>query len=72
MTVLMRTSRKARVWWVVAVLFTLLNLVSAVVAGVAGEVLHFAIHLVLTVAATPFVWWLAPMRRTRPAGWSQD
>lgn len=65
MTVMTRTSRGSRVWWVLALLFTLVNVAGAVWAAAAGEVMHFTIHLVLGLAAMPFVWWLAPMRRRR-------
>lgn len=65
MTVMARTTRRSIVWWVVALLFALLNVGGAVFAAMAAEVTHFALHLVLAFATAPFVWWLAPMRRRR-------
>lgn len=57
----MSTSRK--VLFVVAVLFTLLNVGGAVVAGVAGEVLHTVGHVALSALGALAVAAFAPRRR---------
>ena len=64
MTAITRSARRSRIWFLVALVFALINLAGACMAAIAGEVLHFSIHLVLFIATTPFVWWLAPRRRT--------
>ena len=58
----MPLSRK--VLLVVAVLFTLVNVGGAVVAGIAGEVMHTVVHVVLTV---PGVLGVAALARGRRA-----
>ncbi|HEV2642943.1 MAG TPA: hypothetical protein VGT98_09560 [Candidatus Elarobacter sp.] len=42
-------TRKSRIWLVVAVLFTLVNLAGGIVAAAGGEVLHASTHFVLTL-----------------------
>ena len=48
--------RRSMVWRIVAVLFTLVNLGGAVIAAVAGEGLHTALHVVLLLAGAYWVW----------------
>ena len=55
-------STRRKVLLVVAVLFTLLNLGGAVVAGVAGEALHMTGHLALAVAGAMATAVFAPRR----------
>ena len=57
------TRQRARLWLVVASLFTLINLGGAGVAAVAGEVLHTAAHIGLSLLGAYFVWRLAPRAR---------
>ena len=57
------TRQRARLWFVVASLFTLINLGGAGVAAVAGEVLHTAAHIGLSLLGAYFVWRLAPRAR---------
>jgi len=57
------TRQRAKLWLVVASLFTLLNLGAAGVAAVAGEVLHAAAHVGLSLLAAYFVWRLAARAR---------
>jgi hypothetical protein len=54
------TRRRSKLWFVVASLFTLANLGGAGMAAVAGEVLHTAVHVGLTLLGAYFVWRLAP------------
>jgi hypothetical protein len=49
-------TRRTKVWLAVAVLFTLVNLAGIPFAAVAGEVLHTAAHVVLTVLGAYWVW----------------
>ncbi len=56
-------SRKAKVWRVIAAVFTVVNAGGAAVAVLSGEPAHAAVHVVLLVA-TLLVWRL--MSRTRP------
>ena len=55
-------SRRTRIWMVVAVIFTLVNLGGAVAAAFAGEVMHAATHAGLIVATAVVVWRLVPRR----------
>ena len=55
-------TRSAKVWWVVAMLFTLVNLAGEVYAAMQWEVLHACIHAVLMLVGVYFVWRLAPGR----------
>ena len=57
------TRQRAKLWFVVASLFTLANLGGAVMAAVAGEVLHTAAHVGLSLLGAYFVWRLAPRAR---------
>ena len=57
------TRQRARLWLVAAALFTLINLGGAAVAAVAGEVLHTAAHVGLSLLGAYFVWRLAPRAR---------
>jgi len=60
MTLLM--TRRARVWQIVAVLFTLANLGGVWIAAIRGELLHTAIHGVLLLLGVYLVWRLLPRR----------
>lgn len=60
MTVLM--APRSRVWWGVAVLFTLVNLAGAGMAIAGGELLHTGIHAALALIGVSFVFGLAPRR----------
>ena len=55
-------TRRSKVWLVVASIFTLINIGSAGVAAAAGEGLHTAAHVVLTLVGAYFV-----LRLTRRA-----
>lgn len=55
-------TRSAKVWWVVAMIFTLVNLAGEVYAAMRWEVLHACIHAVLMLVGVYFVWRLAPGR----------
>ena len=57
------TRQRAKLWFIVASLFTLVNLGGAGVAAVAGEGLHTAAHVVLGLLGAYFVWRLAPRAR---------
>jgi hypothetical protein len=57
------TRQRAKLWFVVASLFTLANLGGAGMAAVAGEVLHTAAHVGLLLLGAYFVWRLAPRVR---------
>ncbi len=55
--------RSAKFWWVVAVLFTLINLGGGVFAAAfQGEPMHAGVHAGLTVLGLYLVWRLAPRR----------
>ena len=53
-------SRRAKVWRIVAALFTLINVGGAGYAAVAGEGPHAAIHVVLAVLGVYAAWRLTP------------
>jgi hypothetical protein len=55
-------TRGVKVWWVAAVLFSLVNLVAEVFAAARLEVLHACIHALLLLVGVYFVWQLAPWR----------
>jgi hypothetical protein len=55
-------TRRARIWQIVAVLFTLANLGGLWLAAVQGELLHTAIHGVLLLLGVYLVWRLLPRR----------
>ena len=57
------TRQRAKLWFVVASIFTLINVGGAGAAAVAGEVLHAAAHVVLALLGAYFVWRLAPRAR---------
>lgn len=57
------TRKRARLWFVVASLFTLANLAGAGVAAVGGEALHTAAHIGLMILGAYFAWRLAPRAR---------
>ena len=57
------TRQRAKLWFVVASLFTLVNVGGAVMAAVAGEALHAAAHVALVFVGAYFVWRLAPQAR---------
>jgi O-antigen/teichoic acid export membrane protein len=55
-------TRRSRIWLVVALLFTLLNLVAAGMAALGGELLHTCIHAALLLLGSYFVWRLGLRR----------
>ena len=57
------TRQRAKLWLVAASLFTLINLGGAGMAAVAGEALHTAAHVGLSLLGAYFVWRLAPRAR---------
>ena len=52
-------TRRTKIWWVVAVLFTLINLAGAGYAAAVGEGPHAAVHVALLVVAAYWMWRLA-------------
>jgi hypothetical protein len=54
--------RRSKIWFVVAVLFTLINLAGAAMAVYAGEAQHTALHVVLSLIGIAAVRGLAPWR----------
>ncbi len=61
MSVLMASPR-TRVWWGVAVVFTLINLAGGVWAYMMGEAVHCGIHAGLTVLGAYLSFKLVPRR----------
>jgi hypothetical protein len=57
------TRQRAKLWFVLASLFTLANLGGAAVAAVGGEGLHAAAHVALVLLGGYFVWRLGPRAR---------
>jgi hypothetical protein len=57
------TRQRAKLWFVAASLFTLINLGGAGMAAVGGGVLHTAAHVALVLLGAYFVWRLAPRVR---------
>lgn len=55
-------TRGMNVWWVVAIVLSLINLVAEVFAAARLEVLHACIHGVLLLVGVYFVWRLGPWR----------
>lgn len=55
-------SRLAKVVWVVALLFALLNLAGAIYAAVRGEPIHTGIHAGLLLLSGFVVWRITPRR----------
>ena len=55
-------TRRAKIWLVVAVLFVLVNLGGLVMAALAGELLHAALHLALGLLGAVGASRLAPRR----------
>jgi len=53
-------TRRSKVWPIVALVFTLINLVGAVYAAALGEGPHAGIHVGLTLLGAYFVWRLEP------------
>ena len=53
---------RSRVWWVMAVLFTLGNAAGVVVAAAAGEAMHAGVHAAFLLPGVYLVWRLAPRR----------
>ena len=59
---LLMTAPRTRVWWGVAVLFTLINLAGGVWAFLQGEPVHCGIHAGLTVLGAYLSFKLVPRR----------
>jgi hypothetical protein len=57
------TRQRARLWFVVASLFTLANIGGAAMAAVGAEVLHMAAHIGLVLLGAYFVLRLGPRAR---------
>lgn len=55
-------SGRAKFWWVVAVIFTFVNLFGAVYAAIMREMIHMCIHLAMLVLVAVIVWARAPKR----------
>ena len=55
-------NRRARIWLVVAVLFTIINVLGGVVAALRAELVHTGIHVALALLGEYFVWRLWPKR----------
>src|SRR5215207_7625521 len=55
-------TRRAKIWWVVAVLFTILNVVGAGYAAVQGGLLHAGVHGGLAYLGAYLIWRLSPRR----------
>jgi hypothetical protein len=55
-------TRRSKVWLVMAVLFTLVNLGGAGMAAADGELLHAGAHAALLLLGAYLVWRLAPRR----------
>ena len=53
---------RARIGLIAAVLFTLLNVVAVWYAGMQGEIVHAAGHVVLAFAGAFVAWYLSPRR----------
>jgi hypothetical protein len=60
-------TRRSRIWFVVAVLFTILNLGGAVIAAAQGEMPHAGVHVLLMLLGALVTWWLAQGRDARLA-----
>ena len=58
-------TRRSKVWLVLAVLFTFVNLAGGVFAAWAGELLHTGAHAGLMLLGASLVWRLAPRRDAR-------
>lgn len=56
------TRRSAKLWWVAAILFALVNLAGEVWAAVHFELAHACIHGLLLLFGIYLVWRLAPRR----------
>lgn len=56
-------TRRAQVWLVVVVLFLVVNLGGAVVAGMQGEVPHAGVHALLALLGAYVLWRLASASR---------
>lgn len=63
-----QVTRRSRFWFVVASVFTFINLAGAVQAVAAGEGLHAAAHVGLLIVGAYFVWRLAPGQRRQQRG----
>ena len=61
-------TRRFKIWLVVAVLFTLLNLAGGVVAAMQGEILHAGAHAGLMLLGAFAVWLLVPKRHALRIG----
>jgi hypothetical protein len=55
-------TRHSRVWWVVALVFTVGNLVAAIYSAAQAEQLHTDLHIALVLVGGYFVWRLTPKR----------
>lgn len=60
-----RAIRRSRIWWLVAVLFTLVNVGGAAIAAINGEVLHADVHGALAFVGAYFVWRFSTRRVAR-------
>lgn len=61
-------SRKSRVGFVIATVFTIVNVGGTAFAAIGGELPHAALHVALTILGAFVMWWLAPGRDTDGTG----
>jgi hypothetical protein len=61
-------TRRSKIWLVVAVLFTLVNLAGVAIAAASRELIHTCIHVALLLPGAYLVWRLAPGREARRTG----
>lgn len=55
-------AQRSRVWWMVALCFSLANLAALIFAAVQKEQMHTDVHMALLLLGGYFVWRLAPGR----------
>lgn len=58
-------SRGHRILWVLAVCFTIVNLLGALYAAAHRETMHTGVHELLTFVGAYFIWRLTPRRVAR-------
>ena len=59
------TARRARILWMVALCFFVLNLAATVFAAVQEEQIHTDVHVLFALVGAYFVWRLSPRRALR-------
>ncbi|HEY9514915.1 MAG TPA: hypothetical protein VIQ74_04470 [Gemmatimonadaceae bacterium] len=58
-------TRRSKIWLVVAVLFSFVNLAGAIFAAAQGEMLHAGVHAALVLPGAYLAWRLVPRRDAR-------